>query len=81
MEKYIIYDKKNNDRLLFVNCEGRLKCLYTPFQVICVLDTGVVKINTVVYVDAIATSSTGKLLYVIHETAHFYYCFCLAAKF
>ena len=77
----IIYDKNDCNRLYFINYEGKLKVLYIPFQVLCIQDTGMVRANTIVYVEAIAATSKDELLYIIYGTAHYWYCFYLVAKF
>lgn len=62
--------------LFIINEKGKLKQLYTPFRVLCVIAVEGILSNTQVYVDEVRWNDDGKLLYVIFQKpynhSHFY---------
>lgn len=77
---YVTHDRTGK-YLLFLNYEGKLRILYTPFQVLCIATIGSIKANTTVYVEAVASTPQNELIYIIYGTAYFYHFFYLVAKF
>lgn len=53
----------NENTLLVVTKRGILRIMRTPFVVRCIIPYGNVKINTLVYVDAVSESRTERLLF------------------
>lgn len=60
--KIRFYDENT---LIVVTSKGLLRLLRTPFQVRCILPTENLKINTLVYVEAVAEGKEDKILYRI----------------
>ncbi|WP_026896768.1 hypothetical protein [Daejeonella oryzae] len=59
-EKLTFYDERT---LLVVNPKGLLKQLHVPFQVKCIIPSGLIKTNTMVYVDAVAQHQKFRIMY------------------
>lgn len=77
----IIYDRSNSYKILFINRHGKLKELYTPFQVCCLTNVGSIKAHTLHYVELIGCTYRDELVYIIHGVAYHYYFFCITAQF
>lgn len=62
--------------ILTINDKGKLKRIYTPFRVVCVIAVEGILPNTQVYVDEVRWNDEGMLFYVIFQKpynhSHFY---------
>ena len=64
-----------------VNSKGRMRKLYTPFMVLCVVDSGSIKANTKVYVQEVQSTPKDELVYIIAGIAYYHSYFRIEAKF
>jgi hypothetical protein len=51
--------------LMLVTGKGKLREIFVPFQVRCKQPIGILKINTIVYVDAVSQSDEHRILYKV----------------
>ena len=77
----IWFSKIEPNKLFFININGLIKCLYTPFQVQCINPSGDIKPFSIVYVEAVYSSKEGILIYFINQQVHYYWHFMIIAKF
>ena len=67
--------------ILTVNDKGKLRRLYTPFRVLCIVPVEDILPNTQVYVDEIRWNDEGKLFYVIFKKPISHQYFYILMKF
>ncbi len=67
--------------ILIINSRGKIKQLYTPFQVRCNEDVGRFKMGSIVYVEEVAAGERDELIYLIGEGAYFHKYFRITANF
>jgi hypothetical protein len=67
----------NNNCLFLVNKAGKLRKLYVPFQVKCILPTGKLTQGTNVYVEQVGAHRELLIIYRIFEEWYPYYCFVI----
>lgn len=75
------FSKLSPAKLLFVNSKGKIKCIYTPFQVQCISQSREIKPLSIVYVEAVYGTKEGILIYYINKQPHYYWYFIILAKF
>ena len=62
----------NPNALLIINQNGKLRVLYTPFRVLCIVAIGRIPLNTSVYVEKVLSNSFDELQYVIYNDEYSY---------
>jgi len=67
--------------ILIINKSGRLRRLYTPFKVLCLLDIGSIKANMGVYIEEVATNDKDELVYLVAGIAYNHHYFRILAVF
>jgi hypothetical protein len=75
----ISYGSKNS--ILLVNALGRIRELYTPFRVKVNEDVESLKKGTYVYVEEVASTQDGKLMYITDTGAYLHSSFRIVASF
>lgn len=75
----ISYGSKNS--ILLVNALGRIRELYTPFRVKVNEDVESLKKGTYIYVEEVACSQDGKLMYITDTGAYLHSSFRIVASF
>lgn len=71
----------NNTSVLLINPLGKLRRLYTPFQVVCIEPMEGIPINTILIVDEVANNQQDQLLYLINGSIYLYKHFHIKATF
>src|SRR3712207_9190320 len=61
------YQYYNRNVLLVVNVSGQIRLLYTPFRVLCIVASGRIPLNTLVYVEEIWSNDKDELQYRSEE--------------
>lgn len=75
----VSYGSKNS--ILLVNALGRIRELYTPFRVKVNEDVESLKKGTYVYVEEVASTQDGKLMYITDTGAYLHSSFRIVASF
>ncbi len=57
----------NANALLVINQHGKLRVLFTPFKVLCIVAVGRIPLNTSVYVEEVLSNPLDELQYVIYN--------------
>ncbi len=73
------YGSKNS--ILLINALGRIRELYTPFRVKVGEDVEDLKKDTYVYVEEVASTQDGKLMYITDTGAYLHSSFRIVASF
>lgn len=71
----------SNKSILLVNTLGRIRELYTPFRVRVIEDIEDLKKGIYVYVEEVACTPDGKLVYITDSGAYLYSNFRIVASF
>lgn len=67
--------------LYLVNQKGTLRILYTPFRVLCIKDSGVLKKDTWVYVEAVMFHAVFGIAYLVNGKEYPYNHFIIQINF
>jgi hypothetical protein len=81
MNKHLHLQYYNSHTLLLINQQGKIRMLYTPFRVICVIPTERIAQGLRVYVDEVVSNKQDELLYVIFNAPYSYKYFKLPVMF
>ena len=60
---------------------GNLKWLEAPFSACCLHRIGIIMANELVYVEDVATSREGEIVYIIDNLPYFYYYFAVDSSY
>lgn len=81
MKKGYTISYGSTNSILLINALGRIRELYTPFRVRVIEDVEDLKKGIYVYVEEVACTPDGKLVYVTDTGAYLYSSFRIVASF
>jgi hypothetical protein len=81
MKKRTSYVFLDNHSLLVINCRGKLRTLYTPFRVKCIIAVNHLPEDSWAVVDEVLQSESQGLIYVIQGGRYCYKHFRIHIKF
>ena len=67
--------------ILVINTKGKMRKLFTPFKVQCIVEIGRFKMGSIVYVEEVTAGDKDELIYLIGEGAYFHKHFRITANF
>ena len=70
-----IYKYCDSDSILIIDEEGKIRRIYCPFAVMCIIDVDVYKKGEYVIVTAVKIAKNLLLVYVIDQKNYYYYFF------
>lgn len=80
MEDYTV-SYCDRSSILIVNSLGKMRQLYTPFRVTCKADAFGLTKGSSVYIDEIASTPQGELLFITSTGTYPHSCFTIVASF
>lgn len=78
--KIYVDPEGSSNLIIVITHTGIIRKLYTPFKVVCIIPVWGISTQTQVYVDAVYSTTDGKILYVIFNRTYHHSHFSIFLK-